>query len=420
MAKKLSDTTAAKIRKIIDNVTADKNKIPGCVAVVVGKDGKIIFSHASGTKGVDTKEPMTLDTVFWIASCTKMVCGIAAMQLCEQGKLSLDDADLLEKICPELKDIKILKHVDENGKPEFVDKKKRITLRMCLSHTAGFGYTFFDNNLRRWGQPAGCDEFSGHPNDILGQPLVNEPGSKWQYGVGIDWAGTVVERVSGMSLNDYFQKHIFQPLGIKNISMFPGPEMKAQLAHMHAKTTDGTIRERDHLHRRPFIVSGDDVARTYNSAGAGCFAKPAEYCEILATLLNNGTSPTTGAQILLPTTVAQMFTNQISEFPDFGRQGVPAAKPDLTNPIPDLYPQPRELAQGWGLTFMLTMHPLPTGRGANAAWWAGLPNLFWWCDRENGVAGIVASQILPFADAEVLGLWAKVEEMVYGELKSQL
>ena len=135
MAKKLSDTTAAKIRKIIDNVTADKNKIPGCVAVVVGKDGKIIFSHASGTKGVDTKEPMTLDTVFWIASCTKMVCGIAAMQLCEQGKLSLDDADLLEKICPELKDIKILKHVDENGKPEFVDKKKRITLRMCLSHT---------------------------------------------------------------------------------------------------------------------------------------------------------------------------------------------------------------------------------------------------------------------------------------------
>ena len=135
MAKVLSESTTANIRKTIDAVTADKNKIPGCVAVVVGKDGKIIFSHASGTKGVDTKEPMSLDTVFWIASCTKMIGGIAAMQLCEQGKLSLDDADMVEKFCPELKSIKILTNVDENGKAEFVDKKTRITLRMLLTHT---------------------------------------------------------------------------------------------------------------------------------------------------------------------------------------------------------------------------------------------------------------------------------------------
>lgn len=78
---------------------------------------------------------MTLDSVFWIASCTKMITGVACMQLVEQGKLSLDDADLVEKLCPELKSVKILKGFDENGKPVLVKKKTGITLRMLLSHT---------------------------------------------------------------------------------------------------------------------------------------------------------------------------------------------------------------------------------------------------------------------------------------------
>ena len=135
MAKVLSDSTSANIRKTIDAVTADKSKIPGCVAVVVGKDGTIIFSHASGTKGADTKEPMSLDTVFWIASCTKMIGGIAALQLCEQGRMSLDDANMVEEVCPELKSIRILTNVDEYGKAEYTDKTTRITLRMLLTHT---------------------------------------------------------------------------------------------------------------------------------------------------------------------------------------------------------------------------------------------------------------------------------------------
>ncbi|KAI4129688.1 MAG: hypothetical protein LQ347_003670 [Umbilicaria vellea] len=358
MAHSLSESAANGIRQTMDGVTADKKKIPGCVAVVVGKDGKTLFSHASGTRGADTKEPMSLDTIFWIASCTKMICGIACMQLWEEGKITdLDDADLVEKVCPELKSVKILKGVDPSGKPEFVEKKNRITLRQLLTHTGN-------------------------------------------YITGIDWAGTIVERVSGMSLNDYFQKNIFQPLGLQNISMFPSQQMKERLAHMHAKRPDGSIHERDHLLRAPLVADSPDGI--YNSAGAGCFARPEEYCQILATLLNDGTSPTTGKRILKPETVQEMFKNQIPQFPDFGRNAIPAAKPEFTNPIPALYPQPPEQPQGWGLTFMLTIHPGATGRGNNTAWWAGLPNLFWWCDREQGIAGMICSQILPFGGKSTL------------------
>ncbi|MCJ1472318.1 hypothetical protein MMC13_000965 [Lambiella insularis] len=273
----LSETATQDIRKSIDDATSDPHKIPGCVVVVVGKDGKPIFSYASGRRGMETQQPMSMESIFWIASCTKLIGAIAAMQLVEQGKLALDDDDLIESICPELKNIKILKSVDDNGNAELIDKKTKITLRMLLTHTAGFGYTFFDDTLRRWGLPVGLDELSGFAEDVQRLPIRFEPGTQWQYGVGIDWAGNVVERVTGMSLNDYFQKHIFQPLGIKNISMFPNEDMKSQLAHMHQKE-NGKIRTRDHMLRRPLISRESEISQVYNSAGAGCFARPLEYC----------------------------------------------------------------------------------------------------------------------------------------------
>lgn len=104
--------------------------IAGVTAVVIGKDGEEIFAHAAGKRGVGSNEPMTLDSIYWIASCTKMITGIACMQLVEQGKFKLDDSDFVEKHCPELKAVKVLQ---DDG--TLVDKKRGITLRMLLTHT---------------------------------------------------------------------------------------------------------------------------------------------------------------------------------------------------------------------------------------------------------------------------------------------
>ncbi|WDK22748.1 beta-lactamase [Colletotrichum graminicola] len=194
--------------------------------------------------------------------------------------------------------------------------------------------------------------------------------------------------------------------------MFPTPSMKAQLAYMHHRRPDGEIVARDHLLHRPLIVqSEEEIRQCFNSGGAGIFAKPQEYGRILSVFLNDGTCPITKAQILKKETVDEMFTNQISKFPNFSRQGLRDAKPELTNNLPELYTIPGNPPQGWGLTFMITGGT--TGRSDGTAWWAGLPNLFWWCDRENGVAGIVCSQILPFGDPAVFGLWSEVEAAVY-------
>ncbi|KAF2229612.1 beta-lactamase/transpeptidase-like protein [Viridothelium virens] len=405
------------VKATLDSVTSDpKNGVPGMVFAAVDKKGSIVASHASGKLGLYRNEPMSMDSVFWIASCTKMITGIACMQLVEQGKLSLDDAGQLYKVLPELTDKKYL-----NDQGQLEPKQGEITLEMLLTHTAGFGYTLFNEKLRNYGRPIGFSEFNGDVADFMNMPLVNQPGTRWEYGINLDWAGIAVERVSGLSLNDYFQKHIFGPLGITEISMFPSEEMKARLASMHQTDLDGSVRERDHIHQRAMTAKTDhEKKHIFNSGGAGCFAKPTEYCKILATLLNNGTSPTTNAQILKPETVDNMFRNHIPQFPDFGRQGIAAAKPELTNALPDVYPQEGNPPQGWGLSFFISTDESGkgkgTGRSNGTVHWAGLPNLFWWCDRENGVAGIIASQIVPFANMQVLGSWAGCEKAVYDSL----
>ncbi|KUJ12952.1 beta-lactamase/transpeptidase-like protein [Mollisia scopiformis] len=408
----LSSEGASKIREAIDSVTSDpKTQIPGFVFVSINNQGDELIAHASGHRGADSKQAMDLESVFWIASCTKMVGGIACLQAVERGVLGLDDGEQVEKLCPELKRAKILKGFDENDRPILVEKKNKITLRMLLSHTAGFGYTFFNPEIRKFGLPKGLDEFSGDIKDIE-HPLLFEPGTKWNYGTSIDWACILLERATGDSLSTYIQTNIFSPLKITNMSFFPPDEMKQHLAHMNQRYPDGHLTEREHLLRKPLYEHTDEQKKgILNSAGAGLFAQPREYVKIIAMLLNDGTCPKTRAQILKPSTIAEMFTNQIPSMPNFAREPIAAATPELTNPIPELYPQPREQEQGWGLTFMLTVHEGATGRGRNTAWWAGLANLFWWADRERGVGGMVASQILPFAGEwfclrEEGGVWA--------------
>jgi len=173
--------------------------------------------------------------------------------------------------------------------------------------------------------------------------------------------------------------------------------MKSHLVHLHQRYPDGHLVSREHLQRTPLLPNTPEQQKEiFNSAGAGCFAQPREYAKIIATLLNDGMSPATNTRILKAETVAHMFSNQIPNLPNFGREKIQAAIPELTNEIAELYPQPPEQEQGWGLTFMLTVHEGATGRGRNTGWWAGLPNLFWWADREKGVGGIIASQIVPF------------------------
>ena len=174
----LTEQTLSKLRSIVDSSCANQEwDIPGVTVVVVGRDGEELFAHSAGTRGLTSGQDMTLDNIYWIASCTKMLTAIACMQLVERGVLDLDDGDQLESLCTELQGLEVMR---PDG--SFEPKKRKITLRMLLSHTAGFGYSFFNERLRDWSRPVGIDEFSGRIEDML-QPLMFQPGERWEYGV---------------------------------------------------------------------------------------------------------------------------------------------------------------------------------------------------------------------------------------------
>lgn len=136
-----------------------------------------------------------------------------------------------------------------------------------------------NEKLNNWARPIGINDITSFPSDYLKAPLVNQPGTRFEYGISIDWAGILVMRVSGLSLDDYFRKFIFDPLEIKKLSFFPDSCMKKNLAYMHHREHDGTYRVIDQpLHQQLIAETPDEIKATFNAGGAGCFAQPSEYC----------------------------------------------------------------------------------------------------------------------------------------------
>ncbi|KAF3805049.1 Acyltransferase mokF [Colletotrichum gloeosporioides] len=318
----MTAASAQGLRDLIDQYTTGENpKLPGVVYCAFGQDSLPIFQHASGKKGLSTTQPMTLDTTFWLLSFTKLITSIACMQCVERGLLKLDDADQLEELAPELRHVQVLQRTAE-GDFHYVPKKSRITFRMLLNHTAGFGYAFEDDKLAEVARPVGLDDFSCDRFDVISRPLLNQPGETFQYGTSMDWAGIIVERATRVSLETYFQENIFGPLDITSITFQPSEETKSRLAHMHQRDVDGGFYEIDHIYRKPLIVkTQEEKGDLFCAGGHGCFGKPAEFSRIIALLLNDGQDARTKAQLLRPETVGGMRTelflsllyNQVSD-----------------------------------------------------------------------------------------------------------
>ncbi|KAH7121538.1 beta-lactamase/transpeptidase-like protein [Dactylonectria macrodidyma] len=417
MSSTLSPSLQAKLCDIIaEYTTGDSDrKIAGLVFSAFRNDGQPVFQHAAGTRGIASEEPMSLDTIFWVASFTKLATSVACMQLVEQGLLQLDDADQVESICPELRDVKVLTRTAE-GKFELVDKIRRITLRMLLNHTAGFGYAFEDEKLAEYGRPAGADDFSGEAVHRINRPLVNQPSEVFQYGISMDWVGLIIERFSGKSLDEYFKEKIFQPLGMQSVTFHPSEEAKSHLAYMNRRSADGKLKHTDHLYREPLLARGGEKIPC--AGGHGCFGKPTEFTRLISMLLNHGLDAPTGMRFLKPSTVKEMFKDQIADKPRYSNVCVPVAKPEWANPTP-LFPMPDDHTEGWGLSFSISHFPSNTGRAAGTGSWEGLANLFWFVDRTNNIGCIIGSQILPYGDRPVLECLDRIETEIYKALREE-
>ena len=232
---------AALPRAHIDSVlrqAVDAKDVPGVVAMAVTDKGQF-YEGAFGTRLLGDGAPMTLDTVFRIASMTKAITCVAAMQLVEQGKLRLDEP--VPNIDPALGSPQVLEGFDAAGAPRLRPAKRPITLRHLLTHTAGFSYEVWDADMVRYVKASGMPSMASGKVAALRMPLVFDPGDKWEYGINIDWVGRLVEAISGQTLDAYFRDKIFVPLGMQDSGYVTSDEQRARQARVHQRQADGTL-----------------------------------------------------------------------------------------------------------------------------------------------------------------------------------
>jgi CubicO group peptidase (beta-lactamase class C family) len=372
----------------------DEGRSPGVVAMILRR-GTVAWSGAFGMADRESKQPMTADALFRIASQTKAVTSVAAMILVEEGRLRLGDP--VSRFIPSFADARVAVATDSGR--TLVPLAHRITIRDLLTQTAGLSYgtgSLIRDDYRAagLGPAAGYGWYLADKNepvcatmDRLGTlPLAAQPEEVWIYGYASDVLGCVVERAAGMPLDQFFQERIFAPLQMHDSWFFPPDSAGHRLTAVYSVTTEGT------LVRAPVgpLGQGDYLAgpRLNFAGGAGLVSTAGDYARFLQMLLNGGELD--GARILSPATVSLMTVNQVGA----------------------LYSQP---GFGFGLGFQILEDPGLAGDYGSVGrfGWGGAYATNYWVDPTEELVVVLMQQLLPSRGLDLAGTF---RTMVYAAL----
>ena len=356
----------------------EQKRVPMVVAMVADARG-IAYEHAEGA---------AKDAIFSMASMTKPVTSVAAMQLVEAGKVKLDEP--AKTYLPEIGAIRVL----DGG--TLRPPKTPVTIRHLLTHTAGFGYEFMNRELLDLVKKKEVPSLMEGGEGFLKAPLLFDPGTRWEYGTSTDWLGKLVERVSGRSLEVYFRERIFDPLGMSDSFFDVPPAKQPRVVPTYQRKEDGSLVTQPPRPASP--------ASKFYSGGGGLHSTAPDYLKFVRALLAGGQLD--GRRILSADSVAMMGKNQIG---------------DLTiSPFSSLMPQlatdgaslPGALDK-FGLGFAINSGTAGTARGVNTMSWTGIFNTFFWIDREKQVGAVLMSHMLPGLDPGPQKLLEEFDRAVY-------
>jgi methyl acetate hydrolase len=370
----------------------DQRKIPAATAMVASGD-RITYSGAFGKRDSASGIDVTTSSIFSIASMTKAVTSTAALQLVERGKLSLDEP--ASKHLPELGNLQVIQGFDSGaGKPILRPAVKPVTLRLLMTHTSGFVYDTWDADLLRYEKETGSMPALGTVAPRL--PLAFEPGTRWQYGTGVDWTGRLVETVSGLSLEQYFRQNILDPLGMVDTSFILPAGKFDRLVSQYRRQPDGSLKEDPRTMPTP--------PKAFNGGG-GLYSTAPDYIRFTQMILRRGRGANKEA-ILQSKTVDMMATNQIG-----GLSGgkLKTARPEISSDV-DFHPGAKD---GFTFGFLINNSAYEGGRSAGSLAWAGVFNTFYWIDPHRGICAVLMMHFLPFADREAIAVLREFEHAVY-------
>jgi len=389
--KVLGARTLPKVDALL-RIATGTEELPGVVALAATDKG-IVYEGIFGRRRLDGAPEMTRDTIFRVASMIKPITSVAALQLVEQDKLSLDAP--VPDIDPALGTPQVLDGFDAAGTPQLRPAKRPISLRHLLTHSSGFSYRLWDAKAARYFNS--IERLSSTDRKRApSAPLMFDPGERWQYGPSIDWVGRIVEFISGKRLDVYFREHILDPLGMNDTAFVISPQQRAREAGVHRRKPDGSLKPQP---------AEQQKARQSVSGGGGIYSTGPDYLTFIRMLMQSGSLD--GVRILRPDTVALMGQNQIDNI-EAGvlRTTVPAASNNV-----DFFPG---ISLKWGFGHMINMQAGPDGRSAGSLTWGGLFNTYYWIDPRKRIAAVFMTQVLPFADDRTLRIYRQFERGIYG------
>lgn len=370
----------------------DAGKINGAIICATNTKGDFVYDKALGERTLlsGKKVPQRLDDVVFLASGTKLITSIAALQCVERGLLSLTGD--LSSVAPDMAAKQVITGFSDDGETPLLETPARpITLEMLLTHTSGLNYDFTTPHISRWREKFDPPEgTSRRPvEEAFSYPLGFQPGSSWMYSTGLDWAGKVIERVTGGTLGEHVQQSICDPLGINSAQFYPvtREDLRPRLVDLNPQDPDA--------YARAVVGGSSDVQRRSQGdfGGHGLFMTAEDYVKILHSLLAND------GKLLKPSTVDDMFQDHLNQETNAGYQAARASPMGVFFRLGiDL-----ETQTGHGLGGVVTLEDVDGWYGEGTMTWGGGLSLAWFIDRKNDLCGIGAVQpALPDFDGDTV------------------
>jgi CubicO group peptidase (beta-lactamase class C family) len=369
----------------------ERRKIPAAVAMVATAD-KITYRGAFGARDAASGMAVATDSIFAIASMTKAITSAAALQLVDQGKVKLDEP--VAKHIPEFAKLQVLDGYDSSGKPVLRPVRKPVTLKHLLTHTSGFCYDNWSEDMVKYEKAAGHGVALGAVAPLV--PLMFEPGTRWQYGYSVDWAGRLVEIVGGLTLEEFFRRNILDPLGMQDTSFLMPANKFDRMVTRYERQADGS------LHQQPRAVPA--VPAAFNGGG-GLYSTCGDYVKFMQMILRRGRGEGS-VRILQAKTVDLMTSNQIGPL---GAGKLKTQNPAISSDV-DVHPG---AVDKWGLGFLINTVAYSGGRSAGSLAWAGIANTFYWIDPKRQLCAVLMMQFLPFVDKDAVAMLGDFEKAVY-------
>lgn len=409
----------AKITKIYDDAVTS-GLLPGISVFAGDKDGNLLYTHTAGKSSLRSPtgeshtspgEPkFTSDTTICaIASLTKLLTSVAVLQCVEDGLLDLD-ADVKPSLLPQIGRYGIITSFDDDANAatfsELPEENKKITTRMLLTHTSGHEYDWFSPLLQKWRASRGEQPWTGptvEHKSVL--PLVFAPGRGFAYGAGHDWAGRIVEKVSGMSLDEFMRRRIWQPLGIEGneagFFLNKDETLKKRLADLSTLNEKGEGPAVD-LPGFDLLFGGEECL-----GGGGMFCTPRAYYKFLSAILRRD-----GGLFRKEKSYEELFRPQLdddlegklNEYLGLSETHVNFLRCGL----------PGESRKNWSFAGLICVEGQEGRFGKGTVVWGGVPSCQWWLDREMGVCGVAVCQVLPPMCPSIMELHQGFQRGVYG------